>query len=173
MELQKRLPNYYLVTTLQRLPVSGQKPAAAIYEGAICRSEVFYKELPILIHDSRMAARDLGFGIILIKVYIREYSAICIPSSDVGFCASHRKFLSNSSSPFYDQLAVHVFFALLRLLFIRPKRISPASGGQNEGLSGAQRFTRNTAWWRPAHSLGLTLITERPGGLGHACRSCK
>jgi len=56
MEFQKRFPNDYLVTTLQRLPMSGQKPAAAIYEGSISRSEVFYEKLPILIHYSRVPA---------------------------------------------------------------------------------------------------------------------
>ena len=150
--------------------MSGQKPAAAIYEGSISRSEVFYEKLPILIHYSRVPARDFCFGIILIKIYIREYPAVRVPSANVGFGSGQGKFLADSSSPFYDELAVHLFFASLGLLLVLPKRISPAPGGQYEGLSRPERFSGDAAWGRPCHALRLTLIAERPGGFGHTCR---
>ena len=104
MEFQKCLPDDYFITTLQRLAMSRQKPAPAIYESTVGRAEVFDEKLAVLIHDSRVAPGDLGLGIVLIKIDVREYSAICVPSSDMSFGTGDWKLLTNSASAFYDQL---------------------------------------------------------------------
>ena len=120
MELQKRFTYYDLITTLQGLPVPGQKSAAAIYECTIGRSEVFDEELAILIHYSRMTAGDFGLRIILIEVDIGEYAAVSIPPPDVGLGGGDRKLFANPAAPLYDQLAAHLDFTLLTLLFVGP-----------------------------------------------------
>jgi hypothetical protein len=127
MKFQKRFTYYNLITTLQRLPVTGQKSAAAIYKCTIGRSEVFDEELAILIHDSRMTAGDFGLRIILIEVDIGEYSAISIPASDVGLGGCNRKLFPDPAASLYDQLAAHLDITLLALLFIGSERISTAS----------------------------------------------
>jgi hypothetical protein len=123
MKLQKRLPYYNLITALQRLPVPGQKSAAAIYECAVGRSEVFDEELAILIHDSRVTAGDFCLRIILIEVDIGKYAAVSIPPPYVRLGGGNRKFLTDPAASLYDQLAAHLAFTLLTLLFIRSERI--------------------------------------------------
>ena len=127
MKFQKRFTYYNLITTLQGLPVPGQKSAAAIYKCTVGRSEVFDEELAILIHDSRMPAGDFGLRIILIEVDIGEYAAISVPPPDVGFSGGHRKLFADPATPLYDQLAAHLNFTLLVLLIIGSERISTAS----------------------------------------------
>jgi hypothetical protein len=173
MEFQERLPYDYLITTLQRLPVAGQKPAAAIYERSVGRSEVFDEELPVLIHYSRVTARDLGFWIVLIQVDVRENPAIRIPASYVGLSAGNGKFLSDSAPAFNDQFAAHLVFALPALLFIRPERISTASGGQHKGLPRVLLVGGYRGLRRSGQALGLTPVAERPCRFGHARRGCK
>jgi len=168
MELQKRFTYYDLITTLQGLPVPGQKSAAAIYECTIGRSEVFDEELAILIHDSRMTAGDFGLRIILIEVDIGEYSAISIPPPDVGLGGGHRKLFADPPPPLYDQLAAHLDLTLLVLLIIGSERIGTASRSQNESLARALGLGRRSALRRARAGRWLTLIADGPGRFGHA-----
>jgi len=87
-----------------------------------------------------MTARDLGLGIVLVEVDVREYPAIGIPSSYVSLSAGNRKFLTNSAAAFYDQLAAHLGIALLTLLFIGPEGIGPAPGGKYQRLPRTLRL---------------------------------
>ena len=127
MEFQKRFTYYNLITTLQRLPVAGQKSAAAIYKCTIGRPEVFDEELAILIHDSRMTAGDFGLRIILIQVDVGKYAAISIPAPDVGLDGGNRKLFADPATPLYDQLAAHLYITQLALLIIGSEGISTAS----------------------------------------------
>jgi hypothetical protein len=168
MEFQKRFPDDYLITTLKRLPVSRQKPAPSINEGAVGRAKVFDEELAVLIHDSRVTARYLGFRVVLIKVDIREYPAIRIPSSNVSFAIGNREFLTNSASAFYDELATYLDFARLDPRFVRPESIGSTPGSQHKCLARTGRVSRHSGLRGATDTLRLALIVQRPCRLGDA-----
>jgi hypothetical protein len=168
MEFQERFPDDYFITTLQRLPVSGQKPAPSIHERTVGRAEVLDEELAILVHDSRVTPGDLSFRVVLIEVDVRKYPAIGVPSSNMSFGRGNREFLANSASAFNDELAAYFDFALLDRRFVGPESIGAAPGGQHQCLTGTGRICRHSSLGGAPDSLRLALVVQRPGRLGDA-----
>lgn len=103
MKLQKRLADDDFVTVVEWMPVARQKASSTVDKRSIRAAQVFEDILPILADDAGMAARNLGFRVILIKVNIRKDTPVRIPAPDIGLRFGQQELLANRSTPLDDQ----------------------------------------------------------------------
>src|SRR5215831_2826478 len=80
---QERLAHDDFITVFQWLPIAGGQTATAIDESSVSRSQVFNQVTSIAHDNARVAARDLGFGIIGIQINVGKYATICVPPANV------------------------------------------------------------------------------------------
>ena len=74
--------------------MAGREPMATIDESSIGRTQIFNQVLTVAQRNTRMTSGHLCFGVIRIKVYIGENSAVRIPAADVCILFAQGKLLS-------------------------------------------------------------------------------
>src|SRR5262245_12524316 len=128
---------------------AGKQPSASIHERSVRRSQVLDEVLAIMTDDSRMPSRNLGFGIVLIQINIREDAAVRVPPPDIGFDADYGKLSSCSPAALDNQSC---------------QRARPINFGQRGAVRvklvclGRRRKSEGLERWRRQGMIGSPLI---------------
>src|SRR5262247_3157133 len=94
----------YLVTVFKRLFGAGRQARPAVDESPIRAPKVLDQILVVRKLYPGVAARDLGFGIVLIKVDVREDASVGVPATYHRLGSADWEFLANLAAALNDQL---------------------------------------------------------------------